>query len=352
MSDSIRVYVGTYTGGSSEGIYAYRLDMVSGALTYESHISGVENPSFIALSSQNDYLYAVNENGEGAVTAFAVDQATGTLTRLNQRPSRGGLPCSIYVDASSQCVLVANYGSGTVTVFPIQEDGSIGEDTTFIQHEGSSVDPARQEGPHAHMIITDPANNYAFVPDLGMDRVMIYRLDPDQGKLTPNDPPYAQVRAGSGPRHLTFHPTVKYAYVINEMGNTVTVFTYDADQGAMNEIQMVNTLPIDFDGASGTADIHITPDGKFLYGSNRGHDSLAMFSVDQGTGLLTPIGFEPTRGANPRNFGIDPTGTFLLVANQSTDTVTTFRINHDTGALIEVSIAEVPTAVCLKFVQI
>ena len=352
MSDSMRVYVGTYTGGSSEGIYVYRLDMSSGALTYESHIAGVENPSFLALSPKNDYLYAVNENSEGGVTALSVDQDTGTLKTLNQRPSRGGLPCSIYVDATGQCVLVANYGSGTVTAFPIREDGSLGEDTTFIQHEGSSVDPGRQEGPHAHMIITDPANNYAFVPDLGMDRVMIYRLDPAQGKLTPNDPPYAQVRAGGGPRHLAFHPTVKYAYVINEMGNTITAFTYDAAQGALNEIQMVNTLPIDFDGRSSTADIHITPDGRFLYGSNRGHDSLAMFSIDQDTGLLTLIGIESTRGENPRNFGIDPTGAFLLAANQSTDNVTTFRIDQNTGALTEVSNAEVPAAVCLKFVAV
>lgn len=352
MSDSIRVYVGTYTGGSSEGIYAYNLDMSSGELTYENHIAGVENPSFLALSPDNKYLYAVNENVEGGVTSFAVDSGSGALTEINRKPSGGSLPCSIIVDRTGRCVLVANYGSGTVTAFPVLEDGGLGDCATAIQHEGSSVDPSRQEGPHAHMIITDPANRYAFVPDLGMDRIMIYQLDPGAARLTAHEPAHVQVRPGGGPRHLEFHPSVKYAYVINEMGNTITAFEYEASAGSLSEIQMVNTLPVDYKGSSSTADIHITPSGDFLYGSNRGHDSLAIFSIDQTTGLLTPVAIESTRGENPRNFGIDPTGTFLLAANQSTDTVTTFRIDQTSGALIEVSIAEVPAPVCLKYVAV
>ena len=352
MPDSMRVYVGTYTGGSSEGIYVYNLNMSSGELTYESHIAGVENPSFLALSPDNRHLYAVNENEDGGVTSFAVASGSGELTEINRKPSGGSLPCSIMVDRTGSSVLVANYGSGTVSAFPVLENGSLGDSATFIQHEGSSVDPNRQEGPHAHMIITDPANKYAFVPDLGMDRIMIYQLEPETARLTAHEPAYVQVRAGGGPRHLDFHPTVRFAYVINEMGNAITAFEYEASTGSLSEIQMVNTLPVDFRGSSSTADIHITPSGDFLYGSNRGHDSLAIFSIDQTTGLLTPLAIESTRGENPRNFGIDPTGTFLLVANQSTDSVTTFRIDQTSGALKEVSIAEVPTPVCLKYVAV
>ena len=357
-TEAIRVYVGTYTSpGGSKGIYVYRMDLSTGALTYESVAAGVDNPSYLALHPQRRYLYAVNEIGEfngkptGAVSAFAIDQETGALTPLNQQASEGRGPCYVYVDATGQCVLVANYGEGSIAALPIQGDGSIGKATTAIQHEGSSVDPARQEGPHAHMITTDPGNRYVFSPDLGLDKIMIYKLDPDQCTLTPNDEPWAQIKRGEGPRHLAFHPNGRNAYIINEMGNTITAFTYDADKGALREIQMIPTLPGGYKEVSHTADIHITLSGKFLYGSNRGHDTLAIYAIND-DGTLTALGYESTRGGNPRGFGIDPTGAYLLVGNMDTDTVVTFRIDQETGSLTETSITEIPKPVCLKMMPI
>lgn len=351
MADTIRVFTGTYTGGKSEGIYVYNLNGETGELTYSSHIGDIENPSFLVLSPDHSRLYAVSETGEpgGNVYAYAVDPDSGALTYLNDQPAHGTLPCSIDIDRSGRCVLVANYGSGTISSYPVQSDGTLGAAVSKIQHEGSSVNESRQQGPHAHMIRHDLDYNYVFVPDLGMDKIMIYKLDPATAVLTPHGE--ASVPPGSGPRHLEFHPNRKYAYVINEMGNTVTAFHYDASAGTLTEIETVPTLPDDFEGNSSTADIHITDSGKYLYGSNRGHDSLAMYEVDASTGRLSLIGIESTRGENPRNFGIDPTGTFVLVGNQSTDTVTTFRLDHATGRLIDIGqIAEVPAAVCLKMV--
>ena len=355
----VLVYIGTYTSGKSEGIYVYRMEKSTGALEFVSKATGVDNPTFLAIHPQQRYLYAVNEIGEfagklsGAVSAFSIDPQTGELTYLNQQPTHGPGPCHLSVDKTGKFVLVANYGGGSVSVIPIQDDGQLGEATDFIQHEGSSVNPRRQEGPHAHSIILSPDNRYAFAPDLGLDKIMIYQLDLTQGKLKPNDEPWATVKAGAGPRHFTFHPNGKYAYVINELDSTFTAFTYDETHGTLKEVQMVSTLPEDFEGTSHCADVHVSPSGKFLYGSNRGHDSIVIYAIDEDTGKLTYVGHELTQGKNPRNFVIDPTGTFLLAANQSTDTIVTFRIEQQTGKLMSTGhVAEVPQSVCLKIIYI
>jgi len=355
----ILVYVGTYTRGESEGIYVYRMDMSTGALEFTSVAKGLTNPSFVAIGPRQRYLYAVNEAGTfndkpgGAVSAFSIDSETGELTWLNNQPSHGTSPCHLSVDATGKFVLVTNYSSGSVAVFPIHPDGKLGEATDVVQHEGSSVDPRRQKGPHTHSVNLDKANHYAFVPDLGLDKVMIYELDLTQGKLKPAEKPWAKVKAGAGPRHFAFHPNDKYAYVINEIISSVTAFTYDKARGSLREIQTISTLPDDFSGTSHCADIHVLPSGKFVYGSNRGHDSIAIFAIDEGTGKLTCVGYESTQGKNPRNFAIDPTGTYLLAANQDTSNVVTFRIDQQTGKLTATDhIAKIPNPVCLKMIYI
>lgn len=360
-----RVYVGTYTGklghvdGAAEGIYLYRFDPKTGALAYVSVAPGITNPSFLAIDPQQRALYAVSEmktpdgRAGGAVSAYAIDAATGNLTHLNQQSTGGADPCHLSVDATGKFLLVANYTSGSVAMFPIAADGSLGEPSDFVQHEGSSIDPNRQQGPHAHSFMIDPGNRYAFAPDLGMDKVMQYKLDLAQGKLISNNPPWVQIQAGQGPRHFDFHPSRRHAYVINELGSTVTAFAYDEAQGTLSAIQTISTLPADFSGRSHCADIHVHPSGQFVYGSNRGHDSIAIFRIDEATGQLTALGHESTQGRTPRNFAIDPTGTILLAANQDTSTVVTFWIDAQTGKLTPTGqVAAVPTPVCLKLVQV
>jgi 6-phosphogluconolactonase len=353
----LHVYIGTYTRGRSEGIYLYYMDKSTGALEFASVAGGTENPAFLAIHPEQRYLYSVNEVGQfagkssGAVSAFSIDPETGELTLLNQQSSQGPGPCHLSVDHTGQFVLVANYSGGSVAVLPIDSDGKLGEATDFVQHEGSSVNPRRQERPHAHSIMVDESNRYAFVPDLGMDKIMIYRLNLTDGKLEPNDEPWAKVKAGAGPRHFDFHPNGKYAYAINELDNTLIAFAYDATRGSLREIQTVSTLPEDFSGTSYCADVHVSPSGKFVYGSNRGHDSIAIFGIDEATGRLTCVGYEPTQGKMPRNFGIDPTGAFLLAANQDSDNVVVFRIDRQTGRLESTGfVVEVPKPVCVKMI--
>ena len=358
-NEEILVYIGTYTRGRSEGIYVYRMKKSSGALEFVSVAKGINNPSFVAIDPQKRYLYAVSEVGggankpSGAVNAFSIDPATGGLIYLNQQSSRGNGPCHLSVDQTGRFVIVVNYGSGSVSVLPIHSDGKLGEATDFVQHQGSSVNPRRQSGPHAHSVTLDRANRYAFVADLGMDKIMIYQIDLTQGKLKPNDEPWAKVKPGAGPRHFAFHPSDRYAYVINEIDSTLTAFTYDGAHGRLREIQTVPTLPEDFSDTSHCADVHVSPSGKFIYGSNRGHDSIVIFEIDEDTGKLTYAGHESTQGKTPRNFAIDPTGTFLLAANQDTDNIVTFQIDQQTGKLTSTGhITEVPTPVCLKMIHI
>ncbi len=358
------VYIGTYTRGTStmqgraEGIYVGQLDPTTGALTLVHTTPGVVNPSYLAIDPRHRYLYAVNEvlelDGQpsGGVSAFAIDPATGALTFLNRQLSHGTDPCHLTVDQTGQYVLVANYTSGSVAVLPIGSEGQLHDACDVHQHVGSSVHPQRQQGPHAHSINLDPSNRFALVCDLGLDQVLIYRFDPSRGTLTPHEPPSVSAAPGAGPRHLDVHPSRRFVYVINEIGSTLTAYAYDETRGTLSEIQSLSTLPPGFTGTNHTADVHVHPSGAFVYGSNRGHDSIVIFAVDARTGRLTYVGHESTRGQTPRNFGIDPTGTFLLAANQRTDTIVTFRIDQETGKLSPTGhVANVPTPVCLKFLQ-
>jgi len=352
------VYVGTYTWRASKGIYLAQLDLATGRLESVELAGELTNPSFLAIHPSRPLVYAVGELGDfagkkaGAVSALAIDPKSGKLTLLNQQPSGGPGPCHLTVDRTGRCVLVANYSGGSVACLPIGEDGRLGKATSLDQHRGSGPNPKRQDGPHAHSIQLDAANRFAFAPDLGLDKVFIYRFDPGRGELTPNDPPFAAVAPGSGPRHFTFHPTGRYAYVINELASTVTAFRYDAERGALATQQTVSTLPEGFQGSNTTADVHVHPSGKFLYGSNRGHDSIAIFAIEAESGKLRPLGHEPTRGKTPRNFGIDPTGTYLLAANQDTANVVVFRIDAKSGKLQATgNSAKVANPVCIKMIR-
>jgi len=351
------VYVGTYTTGKSEGIYLCRMNLASGELTLAGTTRGVNSPSYLALARNRKYLYAVNEVGEfngkrsGAISAFAVNQTNGDLRLLNQQSSLGSGPCYVSVSDDGRYVLAANYNSGSVAVLPVKSDGSLDAATDMQQYHGSGVNPARQEAPHAHCIVLDNTNHHAYSCDLGTDRVMIFRFDARSGKLLPNEQSSAQAKAGAGPRHITFHPKGKFAYVINELNATVTAFAHNEAKGTLSEVQTISALPENFKGANTSADIHVSPNGKFLYCSNRGHDSIAAFSIDAPTGKLTLIAHEPVRGKTPRNFAVDPTGTFLLVANQGSDNIHTFRLDSQTGKLnFTGHVIAVPSPVCLKII--
>jgi 6-phosphogluconolactonase len=348
------LYVGTYTNGKSEGIYVYRMTPDSGELKHAVTVKGVSNPSFLAIDPKRRYLYAANESAEfagkkgGGVTAFAIDRKTGDLRKINERNSPG-VPCYVSVHPSGKFVMAANYGGGNIVIYPVGAGGSIGEPTDVAQHEGKGGDPKRQDKPHAHCIIPDAAGRFVFAPDLGIDKVMIYRVDLKKGKFVPNG--FFATKAGAGPRHLVFHPSGKFAYVISELDSTVTALAYDAAIGALSELQTVSALPPGFSGTSYCADIHVHPSGKFLYGSNRGHDSIVAFAIDQNTGKLNLIAHESTQGKWPRNFVINPTGEFLLVANQNTHNVVSFRIDQQTGKLTATGqTTEIPSPVCLKFI--
>lgn len=354
------VYFGTYTGEKSKGIYLSRLDLASGALSAPELVADTPSPSFLAIHPSNRYLYAANEVGKfegkptGSVSAFALDALSGKLTALNQQPSGGGGPAHLVVDRKGTHVLVANYGGGSVAVLPIDErNGTLKAPSATVQHTGSGPNPDRQKAPHAHSINVDPSNRLAYAADLGLDKILIYRFNPADGSLVANDPPFASVEPGAGPRHFAFHPKGQFAYAINEMHCTITAFGVDPKTGALKTVQTVSTLPAGQSVAKGfsTAEVQVHPSGRFLYGSNRGHDSVAVFTIDQKTGQLTLVEHEPTGGSTPRNFGIDPSGTFLLAANQRSDSVLVFRIDQKTGALTDTGHKiEVGSPVCVKFV--
>ena len=357
-SRELLVYVGTYTRGDSEGIYVCRLNLDTGVLSAPRLAANVVNPSFVAIHPTGKYLYCVSEisdfNGKkaGGVTSFTIDRKTGLLTKLNEQPSVGAGPCHLVVDATGKNVLVANYGGGSVAALPIAADGTLREASSFIQHEGSSVNPNRQQGPHAHSINVDGQNRFAVCADLGLDKVLIYRLDADKGVLKANEPAFAKVEPGAGPRHFVFHPNGKFAYVNNELTSSVTAFAYDGKAGALNELQTLSTLPADFSGNNSTAEIRIHPSGKFLYVSNRGHDSIAIYRVDTASGMLTHLGNESTRGRTPRNFNLDPSGTFLLAENQNTHNIEVFRIDQESGLLTHTGHhVTVPNPVCVRFLS-
>jgi 6-phosphogluconolactonase len=359
-ANSMLVYFGTYTGKKSKGIYVARFDADSGRLSAPELAAEIASPSFLAVHPKGEFLYAVNEVGNyqgqkaGAVSAFAIDAATGKLSLLNQQSSGGSGPCHLVTDQQGRNVLVANYGGGSVAVLPVQKDGALRPASSFIQHTGSSVNKGRQEAPHAHGIYLDPANRFAYVPDLGLDTVLIYRFDARQGTLTANDPPVASVAPGAGPRHFAFHPKGRFAYVINEMVCTVTAFACDPKRGALAELQTLSTLPAGETVQPGysTAELFTHPMGKFLYGSNRGHDTIVAYAIDAKTGRLTLVGHTPTQGKIPRSFGLDPTGRWLLAANQNSDTVVVFSIEPQTGRLTPTGqTVEVGAPVAVEFVR-
>jgi len=355
------IYVGTYTeeGSKSKGIYAYRFDPATAEITAVGLAAETINPSFLAVHPNHRFLYAVNEVGKykgqssGAISAFAIDHNSGKLTFLNQVASRGADPCYITVDKTGKYVLVANYTGGSVAVFPVLKDGHLGEASAFVQHQGHGTNPERQEGPHAHSIDLSADNHFALVDDLGLDEVISYRFDPSKGSLTPNDPAFAQVDAGAGPRHFAFHPGGKFAYGVNEMHSTVTAYAYDGTAGKLSSLQTISTLPKGFAGQNDDAEVQVHPSGKVLYTSNRGHDSIAVFAIDPIKGTLTPIQDVPTQGKTPRSFEIDPTGSFLFAANQKSDNIIVFRIDPGTGRLTPTGkILEVASPVCVKFMAI
>jgi 6-phosphogluconolactonase len=351
------VYVGTYTRQDSKGIYAYRFLPATGKLTPIGLVGETENPSFLALHPNHRFLYAVNEisnyegQSAGSVSAFSIDVKTGMLTALNKVTTRGTIPAHLVVDKTGKSLVVANYGSGSVAVFPLNADGSVGAASAFVQHTGLNTGP-RQKGPHAHAVTLSPDNRFVFVPDLGLDQVLSYRLDPAKGTLTPNDPPFAKVTQGSGPRHFVFHPDGQFAYTLSEMGSLVTVFAYDRAGGTLKDLQTISTLPKDFSGTNNAAELEVHPSGRFLYASNRGHDSIAVFAIDPRAKTLTPVEHVPTQGKMPRNFAIDPTGAYLLAANQNSNNIVLFRIDQKTGRLTPTGDdLKTPSPVCLTFLR-
>ena len=355
----MRVYVGTYTGPKSKGIYLLEFDPASGALTPKGVAAETPSPSFLAIHPNKKFLYAVNEVGTfggkktGSVSAFSIDARTGTLTPLNQQPSGGADPCYVIVDPTGKNVLVANYSGGSLEVLPIDSDGKLGEPSVVVQHKGSSVDKGRQTAPHAHAIDLDATGKLAVAADLGLDKLMVYRFDPGKGTLEPNFTPSAAVAPGSGPRHFAFHPDGRHAYTINEMTSTVTAFAFDPSQGTFAELQTISTRGPGGKPGNSTAEILVHPSGRFVYGSNRGDDSLAIYAVDPATGKLSLVEHQATGGRTPRSFGIDPTGQFLLAANQDSGTVVVFRIDAKTGQLKQVGEpVAVPSPVCVKFLPI
>ena len=357
VSHDYLAYIGTYTGAKSQGIYAFRFDAATGRLTPLGLAAKTANPSFLAVDQSHRFLYAVNEVGDfqghksGALSAFAIDTKSGKLRFLNQVATRGADPCYVSLDRTGKYILVANYSSGNIAVFPMLADGRIGEASAFVQHHGHSVNPKRQEGPHAHMIETSPDNRFVLTTDLGLDEVLVYRFDAAKGTLAANNPPFGKVPAGAGPRHFTFSTDGKFVYVINEMGSSVTTFSYDAARGALKELQTLSTLPKDFKGRNDDAEVAVHPSGKFLYGSNRGHDSIALFAIDPQSGTLRLIEIVPTGGKEPRNFAIDPTGKHLIAANQNSDDLKVFRIDAQSGRLTPTDqMLEVGSPVCVTFV--
>jgi 6-phosphogluconolactonase len=351
------VYVGTYTGPTSKGIYAFRFDESSGKATPLGLVAESTNPSFLALDPAGRHVYAVNEVGDyqgqksGGVSAFEIDKENGKLKFLNEVASRGAGPCYLIVDKTGKHVLVANYDGGSVAVLPVLDGGKLGEASSVVQHSGHGPNAERQEAPHAHEIEVSRDNRFALVSDLGLDKLLVYQFDSTKGTLTANKPDSGEVPPGAGPRHFAIHPNGRFVYVINEMGGSVTEFSFDARSGALRTLQTVSSLPKDFKGKNDSAEIEVHPSGKFLYASNRGPDDIAVFTINGAKGSLTAVDHVSTRGKTPRSFAIDPTGRYLLAANQESDNIVVFRIHPRSGRLTPTGqVLEVPSPVCLKFV--
>lgn len=337
VRDSLRVLVGTYTGGGSRGIYRLEIDAESGRLVTGPSLAGTsENPSFLAFHPSGKWLYAVNEVASfrggttGAVSAFSVDPLSGDLTLLGQQPSQGADPCHLIADGQGRHLLVANYTTGSVAVFPLAADGRIEPASWVRQYTGSGPNEARQRGPHAHAVLMDGAGRFVLSADLGTDRIHVERLDAGTGRLAPNEPDGVLLEPGSGPRHLAWHPNGRVLYAINELRSTVSANRWDEGRGVLTPFQTVAALPAGFGGENTAAEIAVAPDGRFVYASNRGHDSLAVFAADA-SGMLAPAGWVESGGRTPRSFAVDPSGRWLVVANQGSDSVVVFRLERETG---------------------
>lgn len=349
------VFVSAFAAGDKGGIHSFQLDPKAGTLKPLERTADVEHPFFLALSPDQRYLYSIHAKQFGGkdpeqVAAYRVEDRTGGLTLLNRQSALGSAACYLDVDATGKAVLVANYSTGSVASLPVAKDGSLGKAATFVQHAGSSVDPARQKGPHAHCIVVSPDNKFAYAADLGLDQILGYRLDAGTAKLTPARQPFARTPPGAGPRHLTFHPNKKHLYAINELANSVTLFDYDAATGILIERQTVPTLPKDFAGKSYCADLKLTPDGRFLYGTNRGHDSIAAYRVGD-DGRLTLVGIEPSGGKGPQNLAVTADGKLVLCANMAGNNVVVFRVG-EAGALKAVGTPyEMPGPSCIRLMR-
>jgi len=348
---------GTYTSGKSEGIYIFRINTSTGEAAPAFVAKGIRNPSFLAISPDQEFVYAVEElNGDGnsgKIVSYRFNRKDGSLTRIIGKPSGGDDPCYITTDKSGRWVITGNYSSGTVSVHPANKNGVLGDAVCLVQHEGSSVNKERQNGPHVHSTVLDADNNYLYVPDLGTDKVMIYGFNKKTGMLTPATNPFAAVKPGSGPRHFEFARNGRTAYLAEELTGTVTVFSVDKKSGSLQPVQSISGAKPGFSGFMGSADIHASPDGKFLYTSNRGDaNDISIFSINSENGKLTYLNSEPVKGKTPRNFCIDPSGNLLLVANQETNEIVVFTRDKNTGKLTDSGkrIA-VPNPVCLKWVK-
>lgn len=346
-----------FVGSGHKNIYEFSLNTETGALRPTGKIGEIESASFLAVSPDGAHsVYAISEGkteADSFVSAFHIDSRTKKGKLLNRQLTGGVGPCHIVIDPSGKDVLVANYISGNVSVFPINKDGSLGAMSAFVQDQGSSVNRQRQEGPHAHCVMTEPGDRFAVACDLGIDKVMIFKFDPAKGTLEGNDFPSASIKPGSGPRHIAFHPSGRFAYVINELSSTLTAFTCDPDNGVMNEIDDYPLLPADFKRQNNAAEVEVDPSGHFVYASNRGEDTIVVFACDATTGRLSFVQRQSTLGKTPRNFDIDPSGRFLLVGNQDTGTVVVFRIDPETGRLQPTGgTADVREPMCVKCVDL
>jgi 6-phosphogluconolactonase len=356
---SLLLFVGAYTqkldfvNGHAKGIAAFNFDPATGKLHFLTENAGIINPSFLTIHPNHKYIYSVNDIASGGnISAFALDAHTGKLSLLNQQSSNGGAPCFIATDNTGKVVLTANYLGANVQLYPIAHDGKLEPASSNIKRSGSGPNAARQEAAHLHSITVDPSNRYALACDLGTDTIAIYRLDlaTKNPKLIPHAT--ATVRPGAGIRHLAFHPNGRAIYAISELDSTITAFTWDSAHGTIKEFQTISTIPSDFTGLKSGAAIRIHPSGKFAYASNRGHNSIAMYSVDSNSGKLTSIGYESTRGKTPRDFNIDPSGQYLLAANQDSDNIITYRIDQQSGRLTFIEETKTPTPVCLQFMSL
>jgi 6-phosphogluconolactonase len=356
-ADDPVVFVSAFTKGDDGAIHAFQFDSKTGVLKPLHRTTDLEHPFFLAVSQDQRFLYAIDTEQFGgkeneSVAAYAIQGRTGMLKRLNEQSAKGTASCYLDIDATGKTVVVANYSTGSVAAFPVQKDGSLGEAASFVQHEGSSVNPNRQKAPYAHSIVISPDNRFALAADLGIDKILIYRLDAAAAGLTANDAQaFASVPPGSGPRHLTFHPNGKRVYVINELKNTVTFFDYSAKFGKLTSRQTISTVPADFDGVSHTADLKITPDGNFLYGTNRGHDSIASYRIDD-DGRLSLLSIDPSLGKGPQNLLITPDGKWLICANMPGNNVVVFKIDSKSGGLTATGDpVVVPMASCIRLLR-